>query len=174
MDLKPVSLGMKSKSMKNSSSPHLIEARERIRINGTPLSYKQFHQYFFDVFGKQISTEMTYFVALTIMAFHVFLKEKVDVVVLETGIGGRFDTTNIIPNTSLCVITLIDYDHMNILGSSLEEISWNKAGIIKNHSKVITIQQNETVLNILDQESRDKSAKLKIIDLHENDGKIFR
>ncbi|KAF1743951.1 hypothetical protein MXB_3125 [Myxobolus squamalis] len=137
----------------------LKTVRERIRINGVQLSYKQFHEYFFEIFAKkgllnisEMGDKPGYFMLLTILAFHV------DIVVLETGIGGRFDFTNIIPNNLLSVITLVDFDHMNLLGNSLEEISWNKAGIIKKNSKVITYEQKASVLKVIEREAIEKSV----------------
>ena len=73
----------------------------------------------------------TYFRFLTLMAFHVFLREKVDVSIVEVGIGGEYDCTNILSQPVVCGISSLGYDHMNILGNSLGEIAWHKSGIFK-------------------------------------------
>ena len=72
-----------------------------------------------------------YFRFLTLMAFHVFMKENVDVAIMEVGIGGAHDATNIIEKPIVCCISALGYDHQNILGDSIEDIAWHKSGIFK-------------------------------------------
>ncbi|KAH7727916.1 FolC protein [Aphelenchoides avenae] len=130
------------------SSPHLVHVRERIRINGNAISEAQFSNYFFEVYEQldrlaasdKISMP-AYFKFLTLMAFHVFLAEKVDVAIVEVGIGGEFDCTNVVRNPVVCGITTLDFDHTSILGSTLAEIAWNKAGIMKPGSTALTVDQ---------------------------------
>lgn len=112
------------------TSPHLKDFRERIKINGEMVS-KDFVVDFVER-TRTISdeTEPSFFELTVAMAFDYFEKEKVDIAVIETGLGGRLDSTNIITPV-LSIITNIGYDHMNILGNSLEEIAAEKAGIIK-------------------------------------------
>ncbi|KII67676.1 Folylpolyglutamate synthase, mitochondrial [Thelohanellus kitauei] len=150
------------------TSPHLVETRERIKINGSPLSYDQFSDYFFDVLGQLA-------VHLFKTAFHVFIREKVDYAIVETGVGGRFDPTNIVTRPLACVITQIDYDHTNILGNSLEEIAWNKAGIIKQHSSVFTTCTNpQNVLDVIQDETKSKIAKFHLINWTVQEEKIYK
>lgn len=112
------------------TSPHLKDFRERIKVNGEMIS-KDFVVDFVER-TRTISdeTEPSFFELTVAMAFDYFEKEKVDIAVIETGLGGRLDSTNIITPV-LSIITNIGYDHMNILGNSLEEIAAEKAGIIK-------------------------------------------
>ncbi len=112
------------------SSPHLVSVTERIRINGQPLSQEKFAQHFWQVYDK-LEDKPAYFKFLTVMAFNVFIEEKVDVAVIEVGIGGAFDSTNVIERPICVGITLLDFDHVKVLGNTIEEIAWHKAGIMK-------------------------------------------
>lgn len=118
------------------TSPHLIDFRERIRINGIPVS-KEFvidfveeHRGFFEPLHP------SFFELTTAMAFHYFAQEKVDVAIIEVGLGGRLDCTNII-RPDLCVITNISFDHVQFLGNTLTQIAREKAGIIKEGVPVV-------------------------------------
>ncbi|KAH0615573.1 hypothetical protein JD844_005014 [Phrynosoma platyrhinos] len=120
------------------SSPHLVQVRERIRINGQPISKELFSKYFWQVYNRLEATKDSshaampaYFRFLTIMAFHVFLQEKVDLAVLEVGIGGAYDCTNIIRKPVVCGISALGIDHTNLLGDTIEKIAWQKGGIFK-------------------------------------------
>nr|WP_297917409.1 folylpolyglutamate synthase/dihydrofolate synthase family protein [uncultured Allomuricauda sp.] len=126
------------------TSPHLKDFRERIRINGETVS-KKFVTGFVQKHQSYLTDNALSFFEMTVgMAFRYFKEEKVDIAVVEVGLGGRFDSTNIItPEVSL--ITNIGYDHMDILGNTLEKIALEKAGIIKpNVPVVISERQTET------------------------------
>lgn len=126
------------------TSPHLKDFRERIRINGETVS-KKFVTGFVQKHRSYLTNNVLSFFEMTVgMAFRYFKEEKVDIAVVEVGLGGRFDSTNIItPEVSL--ITNIGYDHMDILGNTLEKIALEKAGIIKpNVPVVISERQTET------------------------------
>lgn len=132
------------------NSPHLVKVTERIKINGSPISESLFSKYFRAVFdrlqeGSQIEglSMPSYFSFLTILAFHVFIEEKVDCAIIEVGIGGEYDPTNIIEKPIACGITTLDFDHTNILGNTLKSIAWSKAGIIKKGSVVYTVDQDQ-------------------------------
>jgi dihydrofolate synthase/folylpolyglutamate synthase len=118
------------------TSPHLKDFRERIKINGVMIS-DNFVVEFVER-TKQLSdtVEPSFFELTVAMAFDYFAKEQVDIAVIETGLGGRLDSTNIITPV-LSVITNIGYDHMNILGNTLQEIATEKAGIIKPNVPVV-------------------------------------
>jgi folylpolyglutamate synthase len=125
------------------TSPHLLEVRERIRINGQPLSQLDFAHYFFECWDKLTATcagsgttMPTYFRFLTLMAFHVFLREKVDAAVVEVGIGGAYDATNILEKPAVCGVSSLGFDHQAILGETLPEIAWHKCGIFKVHTQI--------------------------------------
>ncbi|MBQ8888631.1 MAG: bifunctional folylpolyglutamate synthase/dihydrofolate synthase, partial [Bacteroidaceae bacterium] len=112
------------------TSPHLVDFRERIRVNGTPVSqqyvidFVEQHRAFFEPLHP------SFFELTTAMAFNYFSEEQVDVAVIEVGLGGRLDCTNII-TPDLCIITNISFDHVQFLGDTLAKIASEKAGIIK-------------------------------------------
>lgn len=118
------------------TSPHLIDFRERIRVNGQPISqefvidFVEQHRAFFEPLHP------SFFELTTAMAFLYFAQEKVDVAVIEVGLGGRLDCTNII-RPDLCVITNISFDHVQFLGNTLAKIATEKAGIIKPQTPVV-------------------------------------
>ncbi|KAJ8038851.1 Folylpolyglutamate synthase, mitochondrial [Holothuria leucospilota] len=147
------------------SSPHLVEVRERIRINGMPLEKEEFTDYFFDVYDKLEATKPNYdnampayFRFLTIMALHVFLQEKVDVALVEVGIGGEYDCTNIIREPTVVGITSLGYDHTFLLGDTLDKIAWHKAGICKKGKPVFTVPQPEDAMRVVLERSKEIGA----------------
>jgi dihydrofolate synthase/folylpolyglutamate synthase len=118
------------------TSPHLKDFRERIKVNGEMIS-EEFVIDFTEQMKPLIEEiEPSFFEITVAMAFDYFAKEKVDIAVIEVGLGGRFDSTNII-TPELSIITNIGWDHMNILGDSLEKIAFEKAGIIKQNIPVV-------------------------------------
>ncbi|EKX51786.1 hypothetical protein GUITHDRAFT_134142 [Guillardia theta CCMP2712] len=117
------------------TSPHLIDVRERVRINGDPLPHAEFCRYFWEVHDalkmfsddEQNESQMPgYFRFLTVLAFKIFLTEPIDVAIVEVGLGGRFDATNIVAPVA-CGITSLGFDHTNVLGNTIEEIAFQKA-----------------------------------------------
>jgi dihydrofolate synthase/folylpolyglutamate synthase len=118
------------------TSPHLKDFRERVKINGQMIPKK----YVMDFFGKHKTDfkkiKPSFFEWSTGLAFDYFAKEKVDIAIIETGLGGRLDSTNVI-TPLLSVITNISYDHQNLLGNTLEKIAYEKAGIIKQNGIVV-------------------------------------
>ena len=126
------------------TSPHLKDFRERIRINGVPCS-EQFVIDFTQKIEPTIDTIQPSFFEITVaMAFDYFRQEKVDIAIIETGLGGRLDSTNVI-HPLVSVITSIGMDHMNLLGNTLEEIAGEKAGIIKKEVPVVIGKLDETL-----------------------------
>lgn len=112
------------------TSPHLKDFRERIRVNGSMVT-EDFVVDFVERIRSQVTLlEPSFFEITVAMAFDYFVQERVDIAVIEVGLGGRLDSTNII-TPELSVITNIGWDHMNMLGDTLEKIAWEKAGIIK-------------------------------------------
>lgn len=140
------------------TSPHLKDFRERIRINGA-MCNKDFIVHFVQQIKPLIETIQPSFFEVTVaMAFAYFAQNKVDVAVIETGLGGRLDSTNII-QPILSIITNIGYDHMNILGSTLPEIAFEKAGIIKPNTPVVIGEyNNETKQVFIDKAQACNSA----------------
>jgi dihydrofolate synthase / folylpolyglutamate synthase len=139
------------------TSPHLTEPTERIRIDGRPVSAAQFASAFEGVHQcvEKLAAEgavdwhTTYFETVTAMAFLIFLDERVDTVVLEVGLGGRLDATNVV-TPELCVITPVDFDHEAYLGKSLESIAGEKAGILKRGVPAVFSRQRAEVARVLD------------------------
>ncbi|KAK6112551.1 bifunctional protein FolC family protein [Brugia pahangi] len=153
------------------SSPHLVHVRERIRINGDPLSEEDFVKYFEHIYSllekaveesNKTVTMPSYFKFLTVMAFHVFIKEKVDVAIVEVGIGGEHDCTNIIQNPVVCGVTTLDYDHMPLLGSTIELIAWHKAGIFKSDGIAIVSEQPDGAMKVLKERATSKNCLMQI------------
>ena len=130
------------------TSPHLVDVRERIRINGALLPKEDFSRFFWEVHEQLRHTADApstrfpampgYFRFLTLLAFKVFLSLGVDVAVIEVGLGGRLDATNVV-SPLVCGITSLDYDHTNVLGNTLAEIAFEKAASLKSslHSAVV-------------------------------------
>ena len=141
------------------TSPHLIDFRERMRINGEPIS-KEFvvgfvdsHRYFFEPLAP------SFFELTTAMAFHYFALNKVDIALVEVGLGGRLDCTNII-QADLSIITNISNDHNQFLGDSLAKIAYEKAGIIKENTPVVIGEDNEETRPVFEQISNERKAPI--------------
>ncbi|MBN1637546.1 MAG: bifunctional folylpolyglutamate synthase/dihydrofolate synthase [Ignavibacteriales bacterium] len=130
------------------TSPHLVEFNERIRINGIKISNEYIAQFITSINNLVEEKQITFFEATTALAFKYFSDEKVDYAVIETGLGGRLDATNII-NPLACVFTTISYEHTNILGENLWQIADEKAGIIKKDSKVFFGIMPEEAENVI-------------------------
>ncbi|XP_056396424.1 folylpolyglutamate synthase, mitochondrial isoform X2 [Hyla sarda] len=149
------------------SSPHLVQVRERIRINGQPISKELFSKYFWQVYNRLEETKSddmcsmpAYFRFLTIMAFHVFLQEKVDLAVLEVGIGGAYDCTNIIRKPIVCGVSSLGIDHTAILGDTIEKIAWQKGGIFKLGVPAFTVPQPASPLEVLKNRAQEIGSPL--------------
>jgi dihydrofolate synthase / folylpolyglutamate synthase len=129
------------------TSPHLKDFRERIKINGEMISKEEVVR-FVNQYSEIIKSVMPSFFEMTVaMAFEMFSRERVDIAIIETGLGGRLDSTNII-TPELSVITNIGHDHMDILGNTLEKVAVEKAGIMKNSIPVViseTMEESEKV-----------------------------
>jgi dihydrofolate synthase/folylpolyglutamate synthase len=147
-------------------SPHLHTLRERISVDGSLISEADFAATMAEVKPfiesmKQDATlrQLTYFEALTALAFAYFQKKRVDFQVLEVGLGGRLDATNV-TRPVVCVITSISVDHTQILGNSLEEIAREKAGIIKPGCWVVLSPQPEEAASVITDICREKETKV--------------
>ena len=129
------------------TSPHLRDFRERIRINVEMIAEMEVIQ-FVEAHQQYIEKlEPSFFEVTVALAFEYFSANQVEVAIIEVGLGGRLDSTNMI-HPELCVISNIGYDHMNILGNSLNEIAFEKAGIIKHNVPVIISQRQDEVEDI--------------------------
>jgi len=147
------------------TSPHLSQPTERIRINGQPAATEQFTEAFNRVHraaeellaAGAIDFHTTYFETVTAMALSIFAEERVDAAVMEVGMGGRLDATNVI-SPELCVITPVDFDHEAYLGKSLEAIAGEKAGILKPGVPAVFARQRREVRWVLE----ERAASLAI------------
>ncbi|WP_276132196.1 bifunctional folylpolyglutamate synthase/dihydrofolate synthase [Polluticoccus soli] len=145
------------------TSPHLIDFRERIRIDGQQVS-KDWVVDFVEKNKKLIEqVEPSFFEVTVAMAFQAFAENEVDFAIIETGLGGRLDSTNII-EPILSIITNISYDHMDVLGNTLEQIAIEKAGIIKAKVPVIIGQQHSETERVFFEQSIHKQSTLYYAD----------
>lgn len=141
------------------TSPHIFEYTERIKINDVEISKDDFAKYLDEVVNITKGIDLTEFELITIVMFKYFADNNVDVVVLETGMGGRFDATNVIKSNLCSIICHIDFDHTDKLGNTLEQIAYEKAGIIKENCPVITSNGFE----VLYDEAMKKNSSLIIV-----------
>lgn len=127
------------------ASPHIFKYTERIQINGTQISDEDFVKYVFEIskIADENNIDLTEFEILTAVMFKYFADNNVDVVVLETGLGGRFDATNVIRRNLCSIITHVDFDHTERLGNTIEKIAFEKAGIIKPDCPCIVFEGHE-------------------------------
>ncbi|ACU06520.1 Dihydrofolate synthase [Flavobacteriaceae bacterium 3519-10] len=140
------------------NSPHLIDFTERIKVNGKTCE-KEFVFEFIQKL-KDLPAEITpsFFEFTTIMAFEYFHQQNVDIAIIEVGLGGRLDSTNII-SPMISAITNVALDHQDILGETIEEIAFEKAGIIKDGVTVISGAEDETVRNIIRSTAQQKNSR---------------
>ena len=135
------------------TSPHIFKYTERIKINGEDISDTDFAKYVFEIVEAADKNEihLTEFEILTAVMFKYFADNNVDVVVLETGLGGRFDATNVIKSNLCSIITHIDLDHTERLGNTKDKIAFEKAGIIKQGCPVVTCEGYEAIKDKADE-----------------------
>ena len=150
------------------TSPHLVDFRERIRVNGEMIS-REFVVEFVERYKEQFEPVMPSFFELTTeMAFLYFARQEVDVAVIEVGLGGRLDSTNII-SPDLSVITNIGFDHMKLLGNTLLEIATEKAGIIKPYTPVVIGEMGNTkVAQVFIDKAQSVDAPIVFAELYMN------
>ena len=162
-------------------SPHIINVRERIAINGEWISEKDFvdiTKKIKNILEENKIYNITVFEIFTIIGLYYFYIQNVDYACIEVGIGGKLDCTNIV-DSSISVITSISYDHMEILGNTIEEITEQKAGIIKENSLVVSAAQEKESINIIKKISKEKNSKLYVfkkdfdVDIISNTNKIL-
>jgi dihydrofolate synthase/folylpolyglutamate synthase len=141
------------------TSPHLVDFRERIKVNGK-LVEKKFVTDFFNANRKKIeSMPITFFEAVTALAFEYFRQEKVEMAIIETGMGGRLDATNVV-TPQVSIITNVETEHTKWLGFKVQQIAAEKAGIIKSGVPVVTAAQNFDARRVIRQMARQNKSKL--------------
>lgn len=153
-------------------SPHLIRYNERIQINNKEITNKEMEEIIIKLnplvkeYNSKGKGNVTLFELETTMAILYFANKKCDIVVLEVGLGGLYDCTNIVYSI-VSIITSIGYDHMKFLGNTLEEIALQKAGIIKQNSKTIFMSQSESVDNVIIERCKEENNKLFLVNKEE-------
>ncbi len=147
-------------------SPYVDRFNERIQLNNTPIPDDDLAALVTEIAPVVDSMEnpATEFEVITAAAFLYYARQKCDYVVLEVGLGGELDSTNVIDTPLLSIITAIDYDHMHILGNSIEEIASAKAGIIKDNGTVLFYGQHENALPVIEAACEKHGAKLHVVD----------
>lgn len=151
-------------------SPFLEEFTERIQINKKHIDKESLARITemvkekIDIMVREGYNHPTEFEVVTAIGFKYFEEQKIDFLVLEVGLGGRFDATNVVKNTLVSVITSISYDHMEYLGDTLEKIAFEKAGIIKKDSNVVIYPQEENIVNTIKAVAEEKNAAVYDVD----------
>jgi len=143
------------------TSPHLYKWNERMKINGKDISTRDLKRVTGEIEAAIGKIGLTPFEIITCVAFKYFAEQKVDMVVLEVGMGGRLDATNVV-TPLVSVITNVDYDHMEYLGDTLEKIAYEKAGIIKHQVPLVTAESKPEVLDVIRKICEQKGATLFI------------
>jgi dihydrofolate synthase/folylpolyglutamate synthase len=141
------------------TSPHLVNFNERIKINGNNISDDEMVELAEKLMPGEKKWGCTFFEITTVMAFEYFARNNVDVAVIETGMGGRFDSTNIL-NPIISIITSIDFDHKVYLGNTLEEIAYEKAGIIKENTPTVISRYNNSVKKVFVDVANSKKSEI--------------
>ena len=152
------------------SSPGMLSFNDRIRVNDEFISYKEAYRLFklvqetYDKNNPDPSDKLSFFEIITGVALLFFRDQKTDFVIMEVGLGGRYDGTNIFKNKELSIITKIGLDHTAILGDSLEKIAYEKGGIIQENDHVLMYPAKDSVVNVIKDICEEKHATLNILD----------
>ena len=145
------------------TSPHLVRFVERVRLSGTLITDEAFAAILERVEAANAGREITFFEIVTAAAFVAFAEAPADLLILEVGLGGRFDATNVISAPAVSVITPIDYDHKEFLGEDLGKIAGEKAGVIKSGRPVVSARQAEVAEAVIEAEAQRLGAPLRLM-----------
>jgi dihydrofolate synthase/folylpolyglutamate synthase len=158
------------------TSPHLVRFSERIRVAGTLISDEELSARIDEVEAANQNEPISFFEITTALAFHAFGQTPADLTLVEVGLGGRFDATNVFDDPAVSVITPVDYDHVDLLGPELANIAWEKAGIIKAGRPVVSARQPDEALAVIEAEAERLRAPLTLmgrdIDAFEEHGRL--
>lgn len=151
------------------TSPHLIEYTERFIYNNKEISKKSFTKYVSSIQTacNKLKTKLSTFEILTVVAFLYFNDLKCDIAILEVGLGGRFDATNVIVKPLLSIIMNIGLDHTTILGNTKEKIAKEKAGIIKQDSNVVVYDNDDKIINIFKRIAKNNNSSILVSNFDE-------
>jgi dihydrofolate synthase/folylpolyglutamate synthase len=139
------------------TSPHLKDFRERIKVNGKMITEQEVVDFVKESKAIFEEMELSFFEFTVAMAFNYFANQQVDIAIIETGLGGRLDSTNIL-NPELTIITNIGLDHTNLLGNTLEKIAAEKGGIIKENTPIIIGRKQKETNTIFQNIAKEKNA----------------
>jgi dihydrofolate synthase/folylpolyglutamate synthase len=145
------------------TSPHLVRFAERIRIAGQLITDEALDALADRLEAVNAGQPISFFEITTVLAFTAFAETPADLCIIEVGLGGRFDATNIFPAPAVSVITPVDYDHVEMLGPELSNIAWEKAGIIKAGRPVVSARQREEALPVIEAEAESLGARLTLV-----------
>lgn len=145
------------------TSPHLVRFSERIRLAGTLISDEALLELTDRVEAANDGQPISFFEITTVLAFLAFAETPADVCLVEVGLGGRFDATNIFEAPAVSVITPVDLDHLEMLGPGLPKIAWEKAGIIKPGRPVVVARQPEEALEMIEREADARMAPMLLM-----------
>ena len=159
------------------TSPHLVRFVERIRLAGVLMTEQHLEQLIDRVEAANAGQPISFFEMTTVIAFLAFSETPADLCVVEVGLGGRFDATNIFDAPAVSVITPVDYDHLEMLGPELSKIAWEKAGIIKTGRPVVVARQLEEALEVIEKEAESLGAPMTLMgrdaDAYESYGRLL-
>ena len=150
------------------TSPHLIDYRERIKINGKMISEQKVVDFFAKYQKEMQKISPSFFEMTTILAFDTFVDENVDIAIIEVGLGGRLDATNIL-SPILSVITNISQEHTKMLGNTLAKIAYEKAGIIKPNTPVVIGEYHPETFPVFENMAKNKNASLFLAEEYHGD-----
>ncbi|MDB5424866.1 MAG: bifunctional dihydrofolate synthase/folylpolyglutamate synthase [Phenylobacterium sp.] len=142
------------------TSPHLVRFSERIRIAGELITDEELNALTDRLEAANAGEPISFFEITTVLAIQAFADTPADLCLIEVGLGGRFDATNIFDRPAVSVITPIDYDHLEMLGPELGKIAWEKAGIVKHGRPVVSARQPEEAAAVVEREADDRMAPL--------------
>jgi dihydrofolate synthase / folylpolyglutamate synthase len=158
------------------TSPHLVRFAERIRIAGRLIDDDDLSRLADEVEAANAGQPISFFEITVVLAFQAFARAPADLVIVEVGLGGRFDASNVFDAPAVSVITPVDYDHLEMLGPELGKIAWEKAGIIKRGRPVIVARQREEALEVIEDEAEALGAPLSLMgrdfDAYEERGRL--
>jgi dihydrofolate synthase / folylpolyglutamate synthase len=159
-----------------TASPHLVRFAERIRIAGQIIDEATLDRLIDEVEAANAGAPISFFEITQVLGFLAFAEHPADLVVVEVGLGGRFDGTNVFDAPAVSVITPVDYDHLEMLGPELSKIAWEKAGIIKPGRPVILARQLDEALEVIEREAETLGAPLQLMgrdfDAYEQGGRL--
>lgn len=143
------------------TSPHLVKFNERIRVNGEMISDEDIISIWRKMEGKSDEIEASFFEITTSIAFEYFKEKEIDIAIIETGMGGRFDSTNLV-DPLVSVISSIGFDHMEFLGDTIEKIAFEKAGIIKKNKPVVIGHLQDEAVKVVKEKIKETNSELFI------------